>query len=136
MSNPSFPSLSVPAQRDGGEGEYGAGWATARSDPAAGAGTGGEISSKREAKRLAFYVFWNVLGDHLDRRFLVPRDFEPFFDSPEQVRLLRGDGWRHRRAGRRVHQSAWMYTDVDKGTWYTERVTETRKILLVLWVVC
>lgn len=76
-------------QRDGGDGDYGAGWAASRADPG-GAGSSGEISSKREAKRLAFYVFWNVLGEHCDRRFLVPRDFEPFFDMPEQVSRVAG----------------------------------------------
>ncbi|KAG2500887.1 hypothetical protein HYH03_001647 [Edaphochlamys debaryana] len=56
------------------------------------AAEGGEeaevVSSKTEAKRLAFYIHLNVLGlaDLKGRKYLVAKDFEPFFSTPEEVR--------------------------------------------------
>ena len=50
------------------------------------------MTTKTEAKRLAFYLFMNVLGggDLAGRRYLVARDFEPFFDTGDQVGALPG----------------------------------------------
>ncbi|GAX78241.1 hypothetical protein CEUSTIGMA_g5683.t1 [Chlamydomonas eustigma] len=45
-----------------------------------------EITNKTEAKRLAFFLYCNVLGRNLTRPYIVPRDLEAFFDSPEEVR--------------------------------------------------
>ncbi|GIL65964.1 hypothetical protein Vafri_19606 [Volvox africanus] len=58
------------------------------SDQLRAAAEGNEVTSKTEAKRLAFYIHMNVLGlsDLKGRKYLVARDFEPFFNSAEEVR--------------------------------------------------
>ncbi|KAG2445860.1 hypothetical protein HXX76_000464 [Chlamydomonas incerta] len=47
-----------------------------------------EVTSKTEAKRLAFYIHMNVLGlsDLRGRKYIVARDFEPFFGTAQEVR--------------------------------------------------
>ncbi|KAL3133145.1 hypothetical protein ABBQ38_007040 [Trebouxia sp. C0009 RCD-2024] len=42
-----------------------------------------ELNSKKEARKLAFYLFWNVRPDY-DRNFIVPMDLE-FFMPPEKI---------------------------------------------------
>ncbi|PNW74891.1 hypothetical protein CHLRE_12g505800v5 [Chlamydomonas reinhardtii] len=47
-----------------------------------------EVTSKTEAKRLAFYIHMNVLGlsDLRGRKYIVARDFEHFFGTAQEVR--------------------------------------------------
>ncbi|DBA97314.1 TPA: hypothetical protein ACH3X1_015052 [Trebouxia sp. C0004] len=42
-----------------------------------------ELNSKKEARKLAFYLFWNV-RPNFDRNFIVPMDLE-FFMPPEKI---------------------------------------------------
>ena len=44
------------------------------------------MNNKTEAKRLAFFLYCNILGHNLTRPYVVPRDLEAFFDSTEEVR--------------------------------------------------
>eukprot|EP00798_Chlamydomonas_sp_ICE-L_P026211 gene26211-11942_t len=48
-------------------------------------GQGSEISSKVEAKRLAFSLYWNVMGMNLQRSYVSPEDLLHFFDFPEEA---------------------------------------------------
>lgn len=45
-----------------------------------------EVSNKRDARRLAFYLYWNLMGHNMQRPFVVPRDLEGFFDNAEEVK--------------------------------------------------
>ena len=57
-----------------------------------------QVNSKTEAKRLAFFLYCNILGrDNLKRPYIVPRDVEPFFDRPEEVRTCFRKVWRVNR---------------------------------------
>ena len=44
-----------------------------------------QVNNKAEAKRLAFFIFYNILGSGMTRPFIVPRDLEAFFDNAEEV---------------------------------------------------
>lgn len=45
-----------------------------------------EVNTQGEARKLAFYLYWNVLEHNLVRPYVVPRDLEAFFDTPEEVK--------------------------------------------------
>ena len=45
-----------------------------------------------EAKRLAFHLFYNVLGHDADRPYLMARDLEVFFDSVDEVKEGKREG--------------------------------------------
>ena len=53
------------------------------------------MNNKTEAKRLAFFLYCNILGHNLTRPYVVPRDLEAFFDSTEEVRSYAGGGRGH-----------------------------------------
>ena len=51
----------------------------------------GEVSSKNEAKKLAFYLFWNI-KPYFDRSYILPEDLEHFLPAKKaaQASLLAG----------------------------------------------
>ncbi len=58
-----------------------------------GAAGGKELSSKAQARRLAFYLFWNVKAD-FSRSFIVREDLEHFMPARKAAKafaLLDGD---------------------------------------------
>ncbi|KAK9863795.1 hypothetical protein WJX84_010731 [Apatococcus fuscideae] len=44
-----------------------------------------EVSSKNEAKKLAFYLFWNI-KPFFDRTYILPEDLEHFYMTPKEAR--------------------------------------------------
>ena len=47
----------------------------------------GEVSSKNEAKKLAFYLFWNI-KPYFDRSFILPEDLEHFLPAKKAAQVL------------------------------------------------
>ena len=45
----------------------------------------GEVSSKNEAKKLAFYLFWNI-KPYFDRSFILPEDLEHFLPKKKAAK--------------------------------------------------
>ena len=43
-----------------------------------------EVSSKNEAKKLAFYLFWNI-KPFFDRTYILPEDLEHFYMTPKEA---------------------------------------------------
>ena len=54
----------------------------------------GELNSSAEARRLAFYLFWNI-KPYFDRNFIIPEDLEHFLSARKAAQaftLLDVDG--------------------------------------------
>ena len=43
-----------------------------------------DVSSKNEAKKLAFYLFWNI-KPFFDRNYILPEDLEHFYMTPKEA---------------------------------------------------
>ena len=48
----------------------------------------GEVSSKNEAKKLAFYLFWNI-KPYFDRSYILPEDLEHFLPRKKAAQVGR-----------------------------------------------
>ena len=46
----------------------------------------GEVSSKNEAKKLAFYLFWNI-KPYFDRSYILPEDLEHFLPAKKAAQV-------------------------------------------------
>ena len=43
------------------------------------------VTSDKEAKKLAFYLFWNIKPFALERNYLLPEDLEQFYGDPKEA---------------------------------------------------
>ncbi|PNH11269.1 Mechanosensitive ion channel protein 10 [Tetrabaena socialis] len=106
---------------------------------AAEGGEESEVTSKTEAKRLAFYLHMNVLGlsDFKGRRYLVARDFEPFFNTAQEVREAFGifdtDGDGRISLGQMVDTIVRVYKERKK---LALTLQDTRTVVAKLELIC